>query len=139
MSTRHIEAFLLCDAATDQMGKLNILGAFDNLFARQLPVGHPACAIVTRMRFERIEEGEHKIRLQIIDADGHSVGPKLDGKINAQFSEGSDTQVVNIILNIQGLKFEKFGMYRIDLAIDGQMKGSLPFGVREAPPLPQQN
>ena len=33
----NIEAFLLCDAATDQQGKLNILGAFDNLYAKKIP------------------------------------------------------------------------------------------------------
>ena len=28
----NLESFLLCDAATDQQGKLNVLGAFDNIF-----------------------------------------------------------------------------------------------------------
>ncbi|MHC4882477.1 MAG: DUF6941 family protein, partial [Planctomycetota bacterium] len=32
-----MEAFLLCDAATDQNGKLNVLGAFDNIFAKETP------------------------------------------------------------------------------------------------------
>ena len=49
----NIEAFLLCDAATDQLGKLNILGAFDNIFTKKVPFVHPACTIVARIRFEK--------------------------------------------------------------------------------------
>ncbi|GAF88694.1 unnamed protein product, partial [marine sediment metagenome] len=34
---------------------------------------------------------------------------------------------------IQRLKFEKYEQYRIDLAIDNQMKASLPLHVKEIP------
>ncbi|MBC8481408.1 MAG: hypothetical protein H8D47_01925 [Planctomycetes bacterium] len=129
----NIEAFLLCDCATDQMGKLNVLGAFDNLYSGKLPASHPACAVVSRIRFEKIEAGEHQIRINIIDSDGKSIGPDLKGNIDVRFGEKAETTVANIILNIQRLKFENYGKYRIDLAIDGQMKGSLPLYVREAP------
>jgi hypothetical protein len=129
----NIEAFLLCDAATDQMGKLNILGAFDHIVAAKMPTKHPACAIAGRIRFERIEEGEHKIRVQIIDEDARPLGPKMDGNINIRFTSDVDSAVNNFVLNIQGLQFEKYGKYRIDLAIDGQIRGSLPFYVMELP------
>jgi len=129
----NIETFLLCDAATDQQGKLNVLGAFDTIFAQKLPVKHPACAISARIRFERIEEGNHPIKLNIIDEDGKAIGPKLDGNIQVHVSEGIDSSVVNLILNIQGLEFKAYGRYRIDLAIDGQIKCSLPFYLREVP------
>ena len=127
----NIEAFLLCDAATDQQGKLNVLGAFDNIFAKKLPSKHPACAIAARIRFEKIEEGNHPIRINIIDEDGKSIGPKLDGNISVRVGDNVDSSVANLILNIQGLEFKAYGRFRIDLAIDGQIKGSLPFYVRE--------
>lgn len=129
----NIEAFLLCDAATDQQGKLNILGAFDNIFAKKVPTMHPACAIAARIRFEKIEEGSHPIRIHIIDEDGKSIGPKLEGNVNVRIGDDVDSTATNIVLNIQRLKFEKYGQYRIDLAVDNQIKGSLPFNVREAP------
>ena len=44
-----------------------------------------------------------------------------------------DTLVANLVLNIHGLKFERYGMYRIDFAIDGNIKASLPLRVREVP------
>ena len=132
----NIEAFLLCDAATDQMGKLNILGAFDHLGAPKMPAKHPACAIVGRIRFERFEEGDHKIKVQMIDEDANPSGPNLEGNMNVRFTGDVDTAVSNFILNIQGLQLEKYGEYRIDLSIDGQIKGSLPFYVMEPPTQP---
>jgi hypothetical protein len=129
----NIEAFLLCDAATDQQGKLNVLGAFDNIFAKQLPAVHPACAVAARIRFETIESGNHTVRIHVIDEDGHSTGPKMEGNIAVHVGDDADSAVVNLILNVQGQKFEKYGKYRIDLAIDGNIQASLPLRVSEAP------
>lgn len=129
----NIEAFLLCDAATDQHGKLNILGAFDAIYAGEMPCKHPACAIAIRIRFERIEKGIHPFRIAIIDEDGNYLGPQLDGNCEVQAHDNSESTVSNFILNIQGLDFKKYGKYRIDFAMDGQIKGSLPFNVTRIP------
>lgn len=127
----NIEAFLLCDAATDQQGKLNVLGAFDTIYAKQLPVIHPACAVVIRIRFERVEEGNHPVKILVIDEDANPVIPKLESNVEIRFSEGMDSIVVNLILCFQRLKFEKYGKYRIDLTIDNQKITDLPFTVIE--------
>lgn len=129
-----IEAFLLCDAATDQGGKLNVLGAFDAIFARQIPATHPACAVALRIRFSRIEEGQHPFRICVIDEDGAEVIPKLEGAISVRVPPKADSTVVNLVANLQRLKLPKYGKYSIDLAIDGEQKGSLPFILAEAPP-----
>ena len=129
----NIEAFLLCDAATEQQGKLNVLGAFDNIYAKQLPAIHPACAIALRIRFGISEEGSHPVKILVIDEDAKPVGPKLEGCVNIKVMEGMDSTVANLILNIQRLKFEKYGKYRIDLTINNQTITDLPFTVREIP------
>jgi len=129
----NIEAFLLCDAATEQQGKLNVLGAFDNIYAKKVPTVHPACTIVARIRFDKIEEGNHSVRIQIIDQDGNNIGPKLEGNISVRTRPGHDSTGVNLILNIQRLEFKQYGQYRIDLAIDNKIEGSLPFHVIEIP------
>lgn len=130
----NIEAFLLCDCATDQQGKLNVLGAFENIFTKQIPALHPACAVAARIRFSQIERGSHKVKINIIDEDGKEVGPKIEGDITVNIGKGEDSTVANFILNIQGLKLENYGEYRIDLAIDGRQEGVLPFHVRQIPP-----
>lgn len=126
-----IEAFLLCDAATDQQGRLNVLGAFDGIFARELPVVYPACAVAARVRFSRIEEGSHPVRINIIDEDGTAVVPRLDGNVTVHIGGSTSSAVVNLVLNLQRIKLERYGQYQIDLAIDDEVKASLPFYVLE--------
>jgi hypothetical protein len=127
------EAFLLCDAATNQQGKLNVLGAFDNIFARQAPVVHSACAIACRIRFDRSEEGEHAMTINVIDMDGKDIMPPMNGKINVRIGPDVESNAVNLILNVQGMRLEKYGEYQIDLSIDGRHQASLPFYVRQFP------
>ena len=134
----NIEAFLLCDCATDQQGKLNVLGAFDTLFFKELPGVFKACSIAARVRFEKIEAGEHELRLTIIDADGKHVVPPLGGKVNVRIGKNSDSVPVNLILNIRDLKFESFGRYRVDFALDSQLQKSLPIRVVEIKPQPHE-
>lgn len=126
-----IEIFALCDAATELAGKLNLLGTFDTLNVKQFPAVHPHCAIALRIRFRRIEEGDHKIRIEFVDEDGKAVGPKLDGGLNVKFPEGVQSVAVNMALGIGGLKFEKPGNYEINLAMDGRQIGSLPLNVKQ--------
>ena len=129
----NIEAFLLCDAATDQQGKLNVLGAFDIIYAKQLPAKHPFCSVVTRIRFKKSEDEDrdHSVKIQIIDADGSNIGPKLEGNISVKTRPDFDSSVANLILNIRNLEFKKHGIHQIDLTIDGEPKASLPFRVTE--------
>jgi hypothetical protein len=124
-----IELFVLCDAAADYHGKLNILGTFDVIWAKQVPAVHPQCAIALRVRFSRIEEGDHKVRINIVDEDGKAVIPSLEAGINVQFREMPASISMNMIFNIQGLKIHNFGEYSIDLAIDGRHEASLPLYI----------
>ena len=132
----NIEAFILCDCATDQQGKLNILGAFDLVFARKVPVIHQACTIAARVRFSKLEEGTHKIKVNMIDADGNVAGPVFEQDITVKIPKSENSWVRNIILNVQGLRLASFGEYRIDFAIDDRHEASLPLRVREVPHLP---
>ncbi len=127
----HVEVFSLCDAATVDGGKLNMLGVFDSIWTTKVPVVHSQCAIALRVRFDRIEEGEHKVLVNFIDADGKHIIPTANGKVNIHFADNQRSGTTNLILNIQGLKIEKYGEYSIDLSIDNRNVASLPLFVRE--------
>lgn len=58
------EIAAICDAATDQGGKLNMLGVFDYIEAN-LPVVIPRCSIVFRIRYARSEIGKHQLRVTL--------------------------------------------------------------------------
>ncbi len=128
-----IEVFSLCDAATDSQGKLNLLGTFDQIYAAKMPVVHPSCAIALRMRFDKMEEGVHRIELELVDPDGLPVFRKMEGEVNARMGEEVESIAVNMILNFQNVRFETFADYQINLAIDGQALSSLPLRLREMP------
>lgn len=128
-----IEVFVLCDAATDTRGKLNVLGTFDQIYAAKMPVVHPACAIALRMRFDKMEEGRHKVSLQLVNPDGIPVFQPMEGEVHPRMAPDIDSVAVNLILNFQHMKFEEFADYQINLAIDDVSVATLPLHVREMP------
>jgi Family of unknown function (DUF6941) len=126
-----VEIFTLCDAATlDAAGKLNILGSFDRLNAREEPVVHPQCALAIKLRFERIEEGQKQIRILFVDQDGASVMPNVEATTQVQIQDNDSSATVSLALNIQQLRLPRFDEYSIDLAIDGRQEASIPLFVR---------
>jgi hypothetical protein len=127
-----IEVFTLCDAATDNFGKLNILGSFDTIIAPQLPLIYPQCAVAMRIRFDAIESGEHKINVNFVDLDGKYVIPPASGSLVVNLPERRSSGAFNFILNMQGVRLEKYTEHCIDLAVDGKREASLPlFVVKE--------
>jgi hypothetical protein len=125
-----VEIFTLCDAATtDAAGKLNILGSFDRLNAREAPVTHPQCALALKLRFERLEEGQKRIRIAFVDSDGASVMPALDTTTQVQFRPDDSSATASLVLVIQQLKLPRFGEYSIDLAVDDRHEASIPLLV----------
>ena len=132
-----VELFVLCDAATDYHGKLNILGTFDAIWAKQIPAAHPQCAIALKVRFSRIEEGDHKVRINIVDEDGKAAVPSLEAGVNVRFGEAPSSISINMIFNIQNLKINNYGEYSIDLAIDGRHEVSLPLYVHRMQEKPE--
>jgi hypothetical protein len=139
--------FVLCDAAVDQMGKMSLLGTFDSIYAENLPIVYPQCAIAMRIRFESVEQGDHPMKLSIIDADGNTIVPPVDTTIRVQFPPNVSTHAYNIVLNLQRTKFEHFGEYAVNLAVNGRQEASIPLHVRQrqpqnpgggGPPLAQQ-
>lgn len=125
-----LEVLTLCDAAADYQGRLSILGVFDTIFATQLPAAHAQCAVAVRMRFKKVETGNHKLTLHIVDYDGNMVIPALNGEFQIQLGAQDQQGAINLILNLQGLIFKSYGSYAVNLAIDGREIGSLPFAVK---------
>jgi len=123
-----LEILTFCDAAAEYGGRLNLLGAADTIIAVETPVRYPHCALVARLRAARIEEGDHAVRLMIIDADGQPL-LNVDGRIAIRFAGGMSA-AVNLIINAQNLEFREAGEYAIELAVDGIQVGSSPLFVR---------
>jgi hypothetical protein len=127
----NLEILLLCEAANDSAGKLNVLGVFDSIMASSQPVLHGA--VVVRMRFNKIEEGRKALKIAIVDVDGKEVFPTLSSNIQVQVPEGLSSGTVQIVLQIQQLKLPHFGEYQIDVAVDGTVVGTIPLFAKPTP------
>lgn len=122
---------MLCDSATDYGGRLCILGAFDALFARQFPVTHPVCALALRLCFFAEDEGEMKLGIRLMNADGHPVTPPIEPRVNIQLGNDVSFMTRNLILNLQGLTFPKAGEYALQIACNGESLVELPLRLVE--------
>jgi hypothetical protein len=129
----NLQVAVLCDAATDENGKLNLLGAFDTIYAPQLPAVHPQCAIALRATFGNEDEGAHKLRLNFVDADGQSILPAIELPVEIQLPGDAHFLTRNFIVSMYQLKFDAPGMYSIDLALDDRPQASIPLLVRHNP------
>jgi len=128
-----VELFCVCDAATEAGGKLNVLGAFDRIWAREAPITITHCAVAARIRFSRIEEGAHRLRITFADDDGTLVLPPMESTIELRFSNQDISVPINLIVLMPQLKLPRFGDYTIDLAFDANHLSSLPLMVRRVP------
>lgn len=127
-----LELLSICDAATQNFGKLNMLGVFDRINSKTVPFIHPACAIAIRLRFSKSERTLHKLHIDVMDADGNAIVPSLNGEMNIDFSDDELSMAANLIINIAGLRFENFGDYSINLTVDNTAMSSVPLFVRQA-------
>lgn len=134
----NIQVAVLCDAATDDNGKLNLLGAFDTIYTSQLPAVHPQCSIALRVTFLSGDEGKHRLRLNFVDADGKSIMANFpEIPVEVVLPDDMHFGTRNFVANLQQLKFENPGLYSIDISMDGQPQASIPLLVKHNPPAPK--
>ena len=130
----NVQVAVLCDAATDENGKMNLLGAFDTIYAQQLPAVHPQCAVALRVTFADDDEGQRKLKLNFINADGRAIMPAIEVPVKVTLPDDAHFLTRNFIVNIQQLKFAKAGLYSVDVRLDDKSQASIPLLVKNLPP-----
>jgi len=123
------EIFTLCDFAQDAGGKLTIVGTFDQISSPAFPVTHPSCSLACRLRFSDKEKGTHDFKLRLIDANGKEVIPSIEGNINVGMPPNHQYAAINIVGNLNQLKFEKEGRYSFELYVDSNWVTGLPLNL----------
>ncbi len=125
----------LCDTAADYSGKLCLLGAFDTILVRQFPALHPFCSVALRIVFRDTDEGKHTLRVNLIDDDGQSLLPGMPAhELEIRLPENQFFASVNLVFNLQGMRFNKPGQYSLDITLDGTMIARIPLQVLLMPP-----
>ncbi len=139
-TTMDIQIATLCDHAADYNGKMIISGTFETLAARQFPVVHPHCCLALRICVTPEDTGAHKMAINFIDEDGKQIDPKMPLKADfpVELPDSISFLSRNLVLNLQGLKFEKEGVYFVDVSIDEELMTRVPLRVVDATKLEQQ-
>lgn len=127
----NIETFVTCDFAQDNMGKLTVVGMFDTINAKQLPLTHPFMCIALRMRFMMHELGKHSIRIEFRDPNDTLMLMPFEGQIDVS-NIGTDSGTANIVLNHMAMQFKIHGKYLIRLFIDTVERASIPLYINRA-------
>ena len=129
----NVQVAVLCDAATDDNGKMNLLGAFDTIYAQQLPAVHLQCAVALRVTFAADDEGKRKLKLNFINADGRAIMPAIEVPVAVALPDDAHFLTRNFIVNIQQLKFAEAGLYSMDVRLDDKSQASIPLLVKNLP------
>ena len=120
----------LCDSAADYQGKLCVLGAFDTLCAQAFPVTHPQCSLAIRLLFESSDCGRHELKIQLTDDEDADVMPPFNPVMDVSFPTAFQPFVTrNLVLNLQRLCFQKPGVYRFTISLNGGTLISIPLRV----------
>ena len=130
----NIQVAVLCDAANEDSSKLNLLGSFDTIFAPQLPAVHPQCSVALRVTFMSGDEGQRKLALNFVNADGHAIMPPIEIPVAVALPDDAYFLTRNFIVNIQQLKFTEAGLYSVDIRLDGESRANIPLQVKNMPP-----
>ncbi len=126
-----LEIFTLCDFAQDANGKLTIVGTFDQVSTPEAKPVINSCYLAIRLRVEAHEKGQHQLSLSLKDPAGNNVLQNIEGNFEVNHPEGFNTIGVNLIINLNQLKFERTGVHKFTLSVNNNKLGSFPLTVRQ--------
>jgi hypothetical protein len=112
-----------CEYACQLMnGRHSLIGIFDNVRAPEFPVDHPPFFICVEIEFEPLESGKDRtFRFALIDEDGKEIlgfeGPPATVPKDPQYGPLK----MQITVGVGGIRFEKAGVYRLDVSCDGEV------------------
>lgn len=117
-------------------GKLNVMGIFDRVFARQLPSRFPPMQLVVRLEAQAAElDTEHAIRIQVADPDGNALFD-INGTFTPRGVDPGQAVSVNHVIQLSDLPLQQTGLHTITVWVDGDRKREVPLQVDEPPRQP---
>jgi len=119
-------------------GKLNILGAFDTIYAAKFPAVHAEMKLVVRFEIHPAEADQpRQMEIQFRNADGQKIFG-LQGTMKFQGLPGAtpvgEMLSTNTILGINSLELKEPGRYEFVVLVNGEIKASVPLKVVVRPP-----
>ena len=120
-------------ANVSREGKLNVMGIFDRVFARQIPARFPPMQLVIRLEADYEElNTEHGIRVQLADPDGEAVFD-IDGSFTPRGGRPGEKTSVNHVLQLGNVPLQQTGPHRVLVWIDDALEREVVIHVTRAP------
>ena len=118
-----IEIFTLADYAADYgNGKLIVSGTFDTIFGQSFPLVHPSCSLALRIRIANSEVGEHTFEIRPV---GFADIQPFNGNLTVKKNPNADHSTINLVINLNNLKFDKPGRYPFEFHFDNEFRSGL--------------
>ena len=131
MNARYV---LLADEAEieEGTGKLNAFGIFEAIHTHNMPCVHNTMALAMRMECTKSEGGKHDVTIDIVDHKNKSILPHNSDsiKVNLDIKKAIKSTIsFGVVINIQKVKYDKPGQYRVMIYVDGRFVSSVSFDV----------
>ena len=129
-----VDLALLADYAevTQRGGKLIVCGIFDRITLVDLEAVHPHMALALKLACDPGEDPLHHLSVRLVDPDGVDVVPAMEGDVEVK-AEGDGDASVNLILDLNLVKFGTAGPHSFDVFLDGRLEKQVPLTVEQAP------
>ncbi len=117
----------LCDYATiDASGKPTIVGDFDRINARSLPIQFPLFFVISKWNGYGGEQFTNRVR--VVSPSGQQLAITQEFNIPIRDMGGNDGNHVNID-SFMMLQLQEFGEYAIEILLNGNPVHILPLTV----------
>lgn len=123
-----VSVLSFADFAQETLGKLTIVGIFDQINASNLPFKYPFY-LVGRFRFAPKEELFKRIVIKVLFEDDGKELYSINGDFNMQKADGEKEVTLNFILNLKDFEFQKEGTYHVAITADNGFYSVLPLKV----------
>jgi hypothetical protein len=129
-----IQMLIVADYASVDLatGKLNILGAFTRINAKQFPTIHNRLAVAVKLTAEDPLENTQprNFRLVLTDDDGLDLF-QLSNVVSLKRDANANLQDANVIIEINALEFPHPGIYEFGVYIDDKKIGDTPIQLTQ--------
>ena len=123
---------LLADSANvSREGKLNVLGIFDTIYAREFPTTHAQMQLVIRFEAPPAEAGTtRQVEVQLA-REGGEVLFALPGAMKVMQREPGEPVRLDHMLTLNNVTFDGPGRYVFRVAVDGAVQALVPLRVEQ--------
>jgi hypothetical protein len=112
-------------------GKLYVLGAFNQIGAREFPTRHTKLALVTRITSEITDfTSDQLFTVILVDEDGQEI-LKFEAPIAMPIRKDGNRPHLDTILEIAGILFPEAGAYEFRVSVGDELLGTTPIDIVE--------